>query len=120
MEEKSYHHPSDRRFARELRHAAPQECQAYQAFSQAVMTRADGAIPQKMRELIAIGVALTTQCAYCLESHTAAAVKLGASKEELAEVVYIASAMRAGAAAAHGMLAMKLFESASQADAAAA
>lgn len=78
------------------------------------MMRADGAIPQKTRELIALGVALTTQCAYCLETHTAAAVKLGATKEELAEVVYITSAMRAGAAAAHGMLAMKLFTAAGQ------
>jgi AhpD family alkylhydroperoxidase len=112
MDDRTYHHPTDRQFARTLRHAAPQEFQAYQAFSQAVMGRTDGAIPQKTRELIALGVALTTQCAYCLETHTAAAVKLGASKEELAEVVYIASAMRAGAAAAHGMLAMKLFETA--------
>ena len=114
MSDKAYHQPTDRQFARELRQAAPQEFQAYQSFSQAVMGRTDGAVPPKTRELVALGVALTTQCAYCIESHTAAAARLGASKQEIAEVVYIASAMRAGAAAAHGMLAMKLFMDASE------
>lgn len=72
--------------------------------------RTDGAIPQKYRELIAIGVALTTQCPYCLDVHTANARKAGATREELAETVHIAAALRAGAALTHGLLALKLFD----------
>jgi alkylhydroperoxidase/carboxymuconolactone decarboxylase family protein YurZ len=53
---------------------------------------------------------LTTQCAYCLETHTGKARKLGVSPEELSEIVYITAALRAGAAAAHGTMAMKLYE----------
>ena len=115
MIEKTFAHPADRRFVRTLGQAAPAEQAAYAAFQAAVVQRADGAIPLKTRELIALGVALTTQCPYCLETHTAALQKLGATKEELAEVVYITSALCAGAAAAHGMLAMKLFEHATEA-----
>jgi AhpD family alkylhydroperoxidase len=74
--------------------------------------RSDGAIPQKYRELIAIAVALTTQCPYCLDVHTANAKKAGATRQELAETVHIAAALRAGAALTHGLLALKLFDKA--------
>jgi AhpD family alkylhydroperoxidase len=72
--------------------------------------RTNGAIPQKYRELIALGVALTTQCPYCLEVHAGNAKKAGATREELAETVHIAAALRAGAAFTHGLLALKLFD----------
>lgn len=72
----------------------------FQKFNQSVM--AEGAIPVKYKELIALGVALTTQCSYCLELHRTAAEKAGASQEELAETVMIAGALRAGAALTHG------------------
>jgi AhpD family alkylhydroperoxidase len=51
---------------------------------------------------MALAVALTTQCPYCLEIHREKAVKAGASEEELAEVTLIAAALRAGAALTHG------------------
>jgi AhpD family alkylhydroperoxidase len=74
--------------------------------------RTDGQIPLKYRELIALGVALTTQCPYCLDVHAANAKKAGATREELAETVHIAAALRAGAALTHGLLALKLFDKA--------
>ena len=74
--------------------------------------RTEGEIPQKYRELIALGVALTTQCPYCLDVHTANAKKAGATRKELAETVHIAAALRAGAALTHGLLALKLFDKA--------
>lgn len=72
----------------------------FQDFNSATM--AEGAISQKNKELIALAVALTTQCGYCLEIHREAAEKAGASQEEIAETIMIASAMRAGAAVTHG------------------
>ncbi len=63
---------------------------------------ADGAIPKKYKELIAIAVALTTQCPYCLEIHEKHAIEAGATQEELAEVTFVAAALRAGAAVVHG------------------
>ena len=73
---------------------------AFQQLDEAAM--ADGAIPKKYKELIAIAVALTTQCPYCLEIHKKHAVTAGATQEELAEVTFIAAALRAGAAVVHG------------------
>lgn len=72
----------------------------FQKFNQSVM--AEGAIPVKYKELIALGVALTTQCSYCLELHRESAEKAGATQEEFAETVMIAGALRAGAALTHG------------------
>jgi AhpD family alkylhydroperoxidase len=48
------------------------------AFDQAAL--ADGAIPKKYKELIALAVALTTQCPYCLEIHKSNALKAGATE----------------------------------------
>ncbi len=73
-----------------------------QFFAYGESALADGAIPVKYKELIALGVALTTQCAYCLELHKQAALKAGATQEELAEVIHVTAALRAGAAVTHG------------------
>lgn len=78
---------------------APDGFKAFQAFDKAAL--ADGAIPVKYKELIAVGVALSTQCAYCLEVHRRAAVKAGATEAELAETALVAAALRAGGAIAH-------------------
>ena len=62
--------------------------------------------------MIALGVAFTTQCPYCLDAHTRAAKAAGATREEVAEAALLAAALRAGAAATHGTLALKLFDQA--------
>ena len=74
--------------------------EAFQALDQAAL--ADGVIPKKYKELMAIAVALTTQCPYCLEIHKKHAVDAGATQEELAEVTFLTAALRAGAAVVHG------------------
>ena len=108
----TYHESTDRAYAKKLREAAPAEFAAYRNFADTAAGRADGAIPTKWREVLAVAVALTTQCVYCLETHTAKAKKLGVTEAELAETVYITAALRAGGGAAHGMMAMKLYENA--------
>ena len=78
----------------------PDAMKAFGAFAAAAM--ADGAVSKKTKELIAVAVALTTQCQYCLIIHTEMAKKAGATDEELAEVTFVAAALRAGAAVTHG------------------
>ncbi len=79
---------------------APAALEAFWAFDKAAM--ADGAIPVKYKELMAMAVAFTTQCPYCIEIHAGKARKAGATDPEIAEVVAIAAALRAGAAITHG------------------
>lgn len=74
--------------------------QAFQQLDQAALS--DGVIPKKYKELIAVAVALTTQCPYCLEIHKKHAIEAGATEEELAETTFVAAALRAGAAVVHG------------------
>ena len=91
-----------------LAEAARPEFDAFHHFH-SVAERADGAIPAKYRELMAVAVALTTQCQFCIERHTARAREAGATREELGETVFVAPAVRAGGAFVHGMHAMRAF-----------
>jgi AhpD family alkylhydroperoxidase len=84
---------------------ASEAMQAFVAFDKAAL--AEGAIPRKYKELMAIAVALTTQCPYCIELHTDRARETGALDSEIAETVLIAAALRAGGAITHGTHAMK-------------
>lgn len=84
---------------------APEAIKAFWAFDKAAL--AAGAIPVKYKELMALAVALTTQCPYCLEIHSNKAREAGASEQEIAEVVAVAAALRAGAAITHGTHAIK-------------
>lgn len=79
---------------------APEAMKAFWAFDKAAM--APGAIPGKYKELMALAVAFTTQCPYCIEIHAKKAREAEASEQEIAEVVAIAAALRAGAAITHG------------------
>ena len=91
---------------------ASAEGQAFLAFNNAA-ERADGAIPRKYRELIALGVALTTQCSYCIDVHTRHAREHGVTREELAEAAFVAAAVLAGGTLAHSLMALRLFDGAS-------
>jgi len=79
--------------------------QKFVEFNEAVF-EGDGPLGRKERELIALAVALTTQCEGCLKGHSAAAVQHGASAAEIAQVTYITAALRAGGGVVHGMKAM--------------
>src|SRR5512134_2875129 len=76
---------------------------AFQQFSQAVFQ--DGALPRKTKQLIAVAVAHVTQCPYCIQGHTKAAAREGASGEEIMEAIWVAAEMRAGGAFAHSAIA---------------
>jgi AhpD family alkylhydroperoxidase len=67
---------------------------------------AEGAIPAKTKQLIAVAVAHVTQCPYCIRGHTRAAVRHGATPEEIMEAIWVAAEMRAGAAYAHSAIAL--------------
>jgi len=106
-----YHDENDLKLLKEMSRLAPEEFRAW-ANLDGIVSREDGRIPRKYRELIALAVAHTTQCVYCIEVHTKGAKRAGATKEEVVEAVLLAAALRAGGAAAHGTLAVKFFDQA--------
>lgn len=103
MDESLYPHASAD-IARKRRELAPKPLEAFKAFSASVF--ADGALPGKTKQLIAVAAAHVTQCPYCIRGHTELAVKAGASGEEIMEAIWVAAEMRAGAAYAHSALAV--------------
>ena len=89
---------------KQLEAHAPEAMKAFVAFDKAAL--AEGAIPRTYKELMALAVAFTTQCPYCIELHSKKARELGASEPEIAEAVLVAAALRAGGAITHGTHAM--------------
>lgn len=90
--------------ARKREELAPETLNAYRAFSRQVF--ADGALPSKTKELIAVAVAHVTQCAYCIRAHTTRAKLKGASEQEIMEAIWVAAEMRAGGAISHSAIAI--------------
>ena len=78
---------------------APELMKAFWAFDRAAV--AEGAIPVKYKELIAVAVAVTTQCPYCVSIHSGNARKAGATEAELTEAAMVSASLRAGAAVTH-------------------
>ncbi len=105
-----YQQPSDLALVPQLLALAPDEGKTFLAFNHAV-ERGAGTIPRKYRELIALGVAFTTQCAYCIDTHTRHARVAGVTKQEIAEAAFVAAAVRAGGALAHALLSLRLHDS---------
>ena len=95
---------SSRELAQMRRELAPDMLAAFRAFGEKVF--ADGALPSETKELIAVAVAHATQCPYCIRGHTEAALRKGATREELMEAIWVAAEMRAGAAYAHSTIAL--------------
>jgi AhpD family alkylhydroperoxidase len=104
----SYFDSDDRQYTRLYKSETPDILSAFNDFNSAVFAPENREIPLKYRELIAVAVAITTQCAYCIDGHSANAVKAGATRAELAEAAWVAAALKAGGAFAHGRLALKL------------
>ena len=87
---------------------APQPLTAFHEFSRQVF--AEGALSPKVKQLIAVAVAHTTQCPYCIRGHSDGALRAGASPEEIMEAIWVAAEMRAGAAYAHSTIAINAMQ----------
>ena len=101
MADAMYPQPSAQ-LAHQRRSLAPAQQAAFDNFSKAAF--ADGALPARMKQIIAVAVAHVTQCPYCIKGHTKAALRAGATPEELMEAIWVAAEMRAGGAYAHSAL----------------
>lgn len=108
MSESLYPKPT-KALADRRRDLAPEVDAAFRQFSRAVFR--DGALSTRTKQLIAVAVAHVTQCPYCIEGHTKAAARTGATAEEIMEAIWVAAEMRAGGAFAHSTIALDALES---------
>ena len=91
-----------------MRELVPEAYRAFLEFDKVAFK--DGAIPKKTKELIALGIAQITQCPWCIQAHTQKASVAGASDAEIAETIFVAMAMAAGAAWSHGGLVLQCLQ----------
>lgn len=105
-----YHSPEDAAYQRVYKKETPEILQAFGAFNQAVFAPEGRELDLKTREIIAVAVATATKCVYCIEAHSTAAVKAGATEAELAEAAWVSTAIQAGGGLTHGRLAFKFAE----------
>ena len=103
-EQQEVYPPATKELAAKRKSLAPKPAEAFKVFSQSVF--AEGALPAKTKQLIAVAVAHVTQCPYCIRGHTDGALKHGATAEEIMEAIWVAAEMRAGGAYAHSALAL--------------
>ena len=71
--------PASRELNARREQLTPDATKAFQAFGKAVF--ADGALPAKTKELIAVAVAHVTPCPYCIRGHPASALRKGATQQ---------------------------------------
>jgi AhpD family alkylhydroperoxidase len=94
--------------AKKREQLTPETLNAWRNFSRQVF--ADGALPAKTKDLIAVAVAHVTQCPYCIRAHTKSARAKGATEQEIMEAIWVAAEMRAGAAVAHSAIALDVMK----------
>lgn len=102
--DQSMYPASTRELGKQRTELAPDTAAAFKAFSASVF--AEGALAKKTKQLIAVAVAHVTQCPYCIRGHTEAAMKQGATEQEIMEAIWVAAEMRAGGSYAHSNLAL--------------
>ena len=91
-----------------LSRAIPDTMRAFQGLMKAASS--DGAVSAKMKELIATAIAIATKCEGCLAFHVHNAVRHGASRNELAEIIGVAIEMGGGPATVYGGKALAAFD----------
>jgi alkylhydroperoxidase/carboxymuconolactone decarboxylase family protein len=97
----TYYHPKDLAHFPDLGKAKPDLWEKFMSYYGAVF--AEGALTEREKALIALGVAHAVQCPYCIDAYTQASLEKGSNLEEMTEAVHVACAIRGGASLAHGV-----------------
>lgn len=72
--------------------------------------KTNGALSEKTKEIMALGIAIATRCDSCIGFHTRSLVRLGISREELCEALAMATYMGGGPSMAYSAKALKAFD----------
>lgn len=99
--------------AASLRRTIPEAWEAFTGLRRAAT--ADGAMPARVKEVLALAISVVRHCDGCIEHHARAAVRLGATPEEVAEALAVALLMDGGPATVYGPRAWAAYQDARQA-----
>lgn len=97
----NYYHAKDLQRFGEIGKGNRELWDKFQSYYAAVF--AEGALSERDKALIALGVAHAVQCPYCIDAYTQACLEKGSNVEEMTEAVHVACAIRGGASLVHGV-----------------
>jgi 4-carboxymuconolactone decarboxylase len=97
----TYYHPPDLGKFGDMEKGNKQLWDKFMSYYSAVF--GDGALTEREKALIALGVAHAVQCPYCIDAYTQACLEKGSNVEEMTEAVHVACAIRGGASLVHGV-----------------
>ncbi len=96
-----YYHPRDLPKFEEIGEEAPDLAKKFFDYYAAVF--AESELTEREKALIALAVAHTIQCPYCIDAYTQACLEKGSNLTEMTEAVHVATAIRGGASLVHGV-----------------
>lgn len=97
----TYYHPEDLGKFATVGKSSPDLWNKFQQWYGAVF--AEGALSEREKALIALAVAHTVQCPYCIDAYTQACLEKGSNLEQMTEAVHVAAAIRGGSSLVHGV-----------------
>jgi alkylhydroperoxidase/carboxymuconolactone decarboxylase family protein len=104
----SYYRPEDLEKFEEIGKEAPELAKKFFEYYATVFE--EGELSQREKALIALAVAHTVQCPYCIDAYTRACLEKGSNLAEMTEAVHVAAAIRGGAVLVHGVQMRKVAE----------
>ena len=96
-----YYHAEDLGRFGDMGKNAPELWEKFLGWYNAVFK--EGALTEREKALIALGVSHAVQCPYCIDAYTTACLEKGCDKDQLTEAVHVAAAIRGGASLVHGV-----------------
>ncbi len=97
----TYYNPEDLLKFEEVGKEAPELAKKF--FDYYATVFADGELTEREKALIALAVAHTVQCPYCIDAYTKACLEKGSNPGEMTEAIHVATAIRGGASLVHGV-----------------
>ena len=97
----TYYHPQDLRKFEEISEGAPELAKKFFDYYAAVF--AEGELTEREKALIALAVAHTVQCPYCIDAYSQACLEKGSNLTEMTEAIHVATAIRGGSSLVHGV-----------------
>ena len=97
----TYYNPEDLEKFDTMGEEAPKLWKCFMSYYSSVFE--EGALTAREKSLIALAVAHTVQCPYCIDSYTQDCLSKGVNKEQMTEAVHVAAAIRGGAVLVHGV-----------------
>lgn len=97
----TYYKPEDLTKFEEIGKEAPELAKKFFDYYNAVFL--EGALTEREKALIALAVAHSVQCPYCIDAFTQACLEKGSNLTEMTEAIHVVTAIRGGASLVHGV-----------------